>query len=248
MSDERYIIEEQFHDTKALEGVNDFYKFGALEIADLFLWSWMGDLQGKHVLEIGCGDGGSTVRFARMGANVSCIDISGEMVELTKKRANECGVSSKVNARKMTGEQLDFPDQQFDIIYGHSVLHHLDLQLAKQHLARVLKPNGFGIFLEPLNYNPILNLFRVFTPHRRTPTEKPLTFRQIKFLADSFSRWEHKEFHLISLIAFFWYYVLRNRNLFNATFKILTPVDRLLFKVFPPLSKLAWVTIVKLYT
>lgn len=247
LSDKRYVIEEQFHDTKAIEGVNDFYKFGALAIADEYLWLCMGDLRGKRVLEIGCGDGVSSVRFAESGAHVSCIDISGEMVELTKKLAEEQGLSDRIEARKMTGEQLNFPDQQFDIVYGHSVLHHLDLDLTRQHLARVLKPGGFGIFLEPLDYNPLLNFFRLLTPQRRTPTEKPLTFTQIKFLARAFSRWEHKEFYLFSLIAFFWYYVLRNKKLFHATLKFLSPIDEFLFRLVPPLSNLAWVTIVKFH-
>ena len=241
----RHKIEEQFHDTKARVGVDDFYRFGALTTADNMLWSWLGDLQGKRLLEIGCGDGSATVRFAKAGALVTAIDISSGMVDLTKKVAVENGVGDRVLAYHKGGEDIDFPEETFDIVYGHSVLHHLNLNKAVPLFVSILKPNGIAAFLEPLEHNPILNFFRFLTPHRRTPTEKPLTFDQLNGIAQKFSLWEHKEFYLFSLVAFFWYYIIRNRSLFQFTLRKLAGVDSYVFRTFPFVRKYAWVVVVR---
>lgn len=242
---DRHRIEEQFHDVKAVEGVDDFYGYGALALADEFLFRSLGDLRGKRLLEIGCGDGGGTVRFARAGARVTAIDISGEMVELTKRVAREQGVSEAVEALKMGGEDIDFPPGSFDVIYGHSILHHLNLSIAGPRIARALAPGGIGAFLEPLDYNPVLNLFRKLTPQRRTPTEKPVRWEQLEAVAEEFSQWKHDEFYLFSLAAFVWYYGVRNRLLFRTTQSALARLDRAVFRVFPGFRKHAWVTVVR---
>ncbi|HTR81285.1 MAG TPA: class I SAM-dependent methyltransferase [Bacteroidota bacterium] len=241
----RHKVEEEFHDTKARDGVHDFYEYGALSLADSFLFSSLGNLRGKRLLEIGCGDGEATVRFAKAGAFITAIDISGGMVELTKKKVHEADLDANVVARQMGGEDLDLEQGYFDIVYGHSILHHLNLDIATPKIARALKKGGTAAFLEPLDYNPILAFFRLLTPHRRTPTEKPLKFSQFKSMAQQFSNWEHKEFYLFSLGAFFWYYVIRNRSLFQLTLRTLAGFDRLVFKMIPYFRKYAWVTVVR---
>ncbi len=241
----RHKIEEKFHDEKAIKGVDDFYKFGALEQADEYCWVALGTLKNKRILEIGCGEGLVSVRFAKAGAFVTCIDISGEMIELTKQRATQNGVKHKIKALHMSGEEISFPDHSFDIIYGHSILHHLNLDITNEQLTRLLKPDGFAVFLEPLDYNPILNTFRRFTPHRRTPTERPLRFEQLESIAKHFSSWEHDEFYLLSLVSFFWYYGLKNEKLFRITQKLFSYIDSFLFKVIPYLKKYAWVSVIK---
>lgn len=241
----RHEVEEKFHDAKAIQGVDDFYKFGALEIPDAFAVSALGDVRGKLLLDIGCGDGENSVRFAKAGASVTGIDISGEMVELTRRTAALQGVGERIHAVQMSGEELAFPDDSFDLIYGHSILHHLNLDIAGQNLRRILRRDGEAVFVEPLDYNPILNLFRRLTPRRRTPTERPLTFDQLDKLAGMFSSWEHREFYLLSLAAFVWYYGLRSENLFRATLTIGSRFDSLLFKIIPLLRKYAWVSVIK---
>ncbi len=241
----RHKIEEEFHDIKAREGVHDFYEYGALSLADSFLWSSLGDLRGKRLLEIGCGDGEGTLRFARAGALVTGIDISGGMVELTRKKVDDAGVGERVITIQMGGEDLDFPEGHFDLVYGHSILHHLNLDVAAPRIARILKVGGMGAFLEPLNYNPVLNAFRYMTPQRRTATERPLEFVQIKDMAKHFDSWEHREFYLFSLVAFFWYYVIKSKRIFQRTLETLAGFDRFVFTSIPYFRKYAWVTVVQ---
>ena len=188
-----------------------------------------------------------TMRFAKAGATVTALDISGEMVDLAKRRARENGLEKQVTVLHLSGEDVDFPESSFDIVYGHSVLHHLNLEIAVPRIVRALKPSGCFAFLEPLDHNPVLNLFRFFTPHRRTPTEKPLSFSQLKSISAFFSRFEHREFYLFSLAAFIWYYGFRSKSLFQFTVRVLSPLDNFIFRNLPFLRRFAWVTVL-LYT
>jgi SAM-dependent methyltransferase len=244
-NEERHQIEERFHDIRAQESVDDFYSFGALDDADTYLWRQLGDLKGKHILEIGCGDGKATLKFAQAGAIITAIDISGGMVELTKKIVAANGYTDRVQGIHMKGEEIDFQSESFDVVYGHSVLHHMDLDKFTPACAKILRKNGIACFLEPLDYNPIINFFRKHTPHRRTPTEQPLKMNQLSAMAGHFDKWEHREFMLLSLVAFFWYYGIRIKWLFQATMKMFNSIDRTLFKILPPLRRFAWVTVVR---
>lgn len=242
---DRHEIEEKFHDAKAIKGVDDFYKYGALGTADRYSIDILGSLINKRILEIGCGDGEVSVQFARKGGLVTCIDISNEMVELTRRRALHSGVPNQINAFHMSGEDLNFPDNSFDVIYGHSILHHLNLDITTSHLKRLLSPNGIAVFLEPIDYNPMLRIFRRVTPSRRTPTEQPLRFDQLELISGAFSSWEHREFYFLSLLAFIWYYGIRSKTLFRLTQNVLQKVDTILFSILPFLRKYAWVTVIK---
>ncbi len=244
---ERQQIEEQFHDRKAVEPPQDFYGYGALDAADAYLRETLGDLQGKRLLEIGCGDGTATLRFAQRGAHVIALDISGEMVELTRRKAAQAGLAASVESLHVGGENFELPPSSVDIVYGHSVMHHLNLDVATPRIAAVLRPGGVAAFLEPLAYNPLVNFFRVLTPQRRTATERPLTFSQLQNFSASFSSWEHREFYLFSLISFVWYYGIRNRQLFEGTQRTFQSLDTAAFRLFPFLRKFAWVTVAAFY-
>ncbi len=242
----RHRIEEEFHDAKAITGVEDFYGYGALATANEFSWRSLGDLRGKDVLEIGCGEGETTLRFARAGARVTCIDISSEMIKLVQDRARAENLGGSVHAEQMSGEAVAFPEHSFDLVYGHSILHHLDINIAAERIFHVLRPGGIAVFLEPLDYNPVIRLFRLVTPQRRTPTEKPLRYDQIEHLAGRFTSWKHREFYLFSLIAFVWYYIIRSRNLFSRTMHFLEGIDAKIFQWVPVLRRFAWVTVLTL--
>jgi SAM-dependent methyltransferase len=108
------------------------------------------------------------------------------MVRKAREFAEKEGVADRITILEMNAEALEFPDETFDIVFGHSILHHLDLEAARVGIYRVLKRGGKGIFLEPLGHNVFINIFRKITPHRRTPTEKPLLMEDILFLLNLF--------------------------------------------------------------
>ena len=101
------------------------------------------------VLEIGCGTGLFTRKFYNTTkANITAIDISEELLSEARQQL------PKVDFKRADAMQMDFPDNTFDIVYGSSVLHHLEFNAALTEIYRVMKPNGKMIFAEPNMINP----------------------------------------------------------------------------------------------
>ena len=110
------------------------------------------------------------------GARVSGIDISQRYIDDAIESVKKGGYSGdQYDFRVMDAHSLDFPDQEFDVVIGRGILHHLDLDVTLKEIRRVLKIGGRALFQEPLSANPILKVFRILTPYARTQDEKPLT-------------------------------------------------------------------------
>src|SRR6185369_15197027 len=74
------------------------------------------------VLEIGCGLGTDGAQFAKAGANYTGIDLTDTAVDLARRRFELFDLPGTF--RVADAEKLDFPDNSFDIVYSHGVLHH----------------------------------------------------------------------------------------------------------------------------
>ena len=97
--------------------------------------------EGRLILEVGCGLGTDGVQFARAGAHYIGIDIS--MTSLVYARDNCLFRFLPTNPANAEAEALPFPDNSFDLVYSHGVLHHTpDIQTAVREIHRVLKPGG----------------------------------------------------------------------------------------------------------
>ena len=81
---------------------------------------------GKTVLEVGCGIGTDTIRFARAGASVTAIDVSSRSLDLARQRAEVYGLEDLTRFLLADAEHLDqvLGDEHFDLIYSFGVLHH----------------------------------------------------------------------------------------------------------------------------
>jgi len=80
----------------------------------------------KKVLEIGCGIGTDTINFARAGARVTTVDLSGNSIELARKRAAVFGLAEQIRFLPGNAEQLSsfVPVESYDLIYSFGVIHH----------------------------------------------------------------------------------------------------------------------------
>ena len=102
--------------------------------------------RGLRVLEIGCGVGTDGAQFAKAGADYTGVDLTDAAIELARKRFELFGLSGKFEVAD--GERLQFPDESFDIVYSHGVLHHTpDIVAAVREIYRVLKPGGRAIVM-----------------------------------------------------------------------------------------------------
>lgn len=80
--------------------------------------------RGKRVLEIGCGIGTDGVNFARNGALYTGIELSGNSLDITKKRFKTYHL--KGHFYRGSAEELFtfLPLEKFDLVYSFGVLHH----------------------------------------------------------------------------------------------------------------------------
>jgi SAM-dependent methyltransferase len=100
------------------------------------------DFKGKHVLEIGLGQGADSEQIIRRGAIWSGIDISAESVSRVSTRLR-CRGLAYARLERASALELPFSDNCFDIVFAHGVLHHIpDVMTAQKEIARVLKPGG----------------------------------------------------------------------------------------------------------
>jgi S-adenosylmethionine-dependent methyltransferase len=101
-----------------------------------------------RALDLGCGTGAAGVRLARLGMNVTLLDSSAPMLEISKRTAQEAGVPEKVVLQHgdATGLTDLFPAASFDVILCHNVLEFLDDPIAVlRGAARALR-NSAAIF------------------------------------------------------------------------------------------------------
>jgi ubiquinone/menaquinone biosynthesis C-methylase UbiE len=97
----------------------------------------------QRSLEIGAGTGYFTLNLLQAGVvgEATCTDISPGMMRTLSANADQLGLS--VRTARADAESLPFPDESFDLVLGHAVLHHLpDLDRAFAEFYRVLRPGG----------------------------------------------------------------------------------------------------------
>jgi 2-polyprenyl-3-methyl-5-hydroxy-6-metoxy-1,4-benzoquinol methylase len=179
----------------AIEGDDDM-SFVAAEVEE-----FVGDLNGESVLELGCGRGVYAVLLARCGALVTATDLSPGSIEHTRHRAELNGVT--LNTVVTAAEELPFPDESFDMAFGTSVLHHLEVGRAGPELTRVIKPGGKAFFREPMGMNPLLRFARDHVPYPyKNPrgADRPLSYAEIEAWGRGFSRYWFRECQLLSMI------------------------------------------------
>jgi SAM-dependent methyltransferase len=100
---------------------------------------------GAHVLEVGCGPGGLSIRLARdHGFEVVGLDLDPAMIE--RALANAARTDGNARAPSfVVGDvaSLAFLDSSFDVVVSTLSMHHWsDHRAALNEIARVLRPDG----------------------------------------------------------------------------------------------------------
>jgi 2-polyprenyl-6-hydroxyphenyl methylase/3-demethylubiquinone-9 3-methyltransferase len=110
-----------------------------------FFDSYIPSLKGLKVLDIGCGGGLACEFLAKLGANVSGIDLSLNSI----KAAQEHAAKSNLHIDYQCGvaENLPYDENTFDAVMCFDVLEHIeDLEKVISEAYRVLKRNGTFFF------------------------------------------------------------------------------------------------------
>ncbi len=106
-------------------------------------------LDGRRVIDVGCGEGRFTRALAAEGAEVFGIDVN----DAALAAASAAPGGRNVTYMLGRGEDLPFDDASIDVVVYSNSLHHIDADKMDQALgeaARVLKPDGRLCIIEPL--------------------------------------------------------------------------------------------------
>jgi SAM-dependent methyltransferase len=112
----------------------------------------LGSLQGRKILDVGCGIGLMSRYVGEHFDDLSGIDIAPGVVE---RAAEQCPDGT---FQLYDGENIPHDDRQFDVVFTVCVMHHVPpaqwSSLVKE-MARVLKPGGLLFIFEHNPYNPL---------------------------------------------------------------------------------------------
>jgi ubiquinone/menaquinone biosynthesis C-methylase UbiE len=104
--------------------------------------SFMPSIAGKRVIDLGCGEGSNTRRFARLGGLMTGIDLAPEMIERAREQEEKepLGIAYEIGS---FNELLPFADEEFDCALSTmALMDGPDLSAALRAASRVLKPGG----------------------------------------------------------------------------------------------------------
>ena len=117
-------------------------------------------LQGKRVLDVGCGGGILSESMAEKGAEITGIDLGEKALKVAQLHQLESGI--QVDYRLISVE--DLAKQQpasFDVVTCMEMLEHVpDPEAVVRACAQLVKPGG-SVFFSTINRNPKAYLFAV---------------------------------------------------------------------------------------
>lgn len=214
----------------------------------------LGDIKGLKVLDLGCGLGEGSVYFALRGAEVTASDLSPGMCDLARRVAIHNGVQVQTLITSAT-DLSNVPDNSYDIVYGANMLHHVDIEKCIDEVFRVLKPGGRAAFWDPVQYNPIINIYRKMASGVRTEDEHPLRVKDLAYIKQKFDKTNTKFFWLSATLIFvrfylidkigpsegrYWKLIIDRREKHSNFLKFAHRFDRVLLRVIPPLKWWCW--------
>ena len=127
-------------------------------------------LNGKTLLEIGCGDGRLTALLAGKADAITAIDPDNSRIETARRNIN--GVNFLVGS----GEELDFAEETFDIVLFSYSLHHQDCAKALAEARRAARHDGQILIIEPVHDGEYSLLVSIFEKNESSLLRKTLEY------------------------------------------------------------------------
>jgi ubiquinone/menaquinone biosynthesis C-methylase UbiE len=130
---------QQYFDSQGEEG--DFFHKTQI---DPYIYQAIGNPQGKHIYDLGCGSGYISRNLAKKGAIVIASDVSAELIALATEKSK--GLEIKYLVRDGV-DFSGFKKSQFDVVVMNMVIHYIeDLDTLFSQISKVLKKNGVLVF------------------------------------------------------------------------------------------------------
>ena len=106
-----------------------------------------GNIKNKTLIDLGCGNGSSSLYFASLGANIISIDYSDIAIKNLSEYCTNNNIENitpiKLSAQEITSlEKVDF-------VFGSMILHHIEpFNKFASDLRKIIKPEGKAFFYE----------------------------------------------------------------------------------------------------
>jgi ubiquinone/menaquinone biosynthesis C-methylase UbiE len=117
-------------------------------------------LEGRRVLDVGCGQGDVVLGLSRLGADATGLEISDELLAA----AREADTGHEASWVVGTAQDLPYDDATFDLVLFMKSLHHVAIAEMAPALAdarRVLRDDGRVYVAEPLLAGSFFELVRL---------------------------------------------------------------------------------------
>jgi len=117
-----------------------------------------------HVLEFGCGTGSTAIVHAPSVKHIDAIDISDNMLEIGRRKADEAGIDN-ITFTRATLADFKAEDASIDVVLGLNVIHLIeDREATFAEVNRILKPGGVFVSSTACIGHTFLRFIKVFAP------------------------------------------------------------------------------------
>jgi ubiquinone/menaquinone biosynthesis C-methylase UbiE len=180
---------------KALWEKGDFTKLAdTMRESGTALVAKLGVTKGMDVLDLGCGDGTTAIPEAKLGANVSGVDIASNLVAAGNARAKQEGLKNITFQEGDAMDLRDLKDQSFDLvvsIFG-AMFAPRPFDVAKE-MVRVTRPGGrivMGNWIpgDPTLVAQILKISSAYTPPPPEGFVSPMLWGQESHVIERFEK------------------------------------------------------------
>lgn len=98
----------------------------------------------KHIVDVGCGNGGQTLTLAKefTGASIVGIDVDNYQIDIFKKRMVDNNLNDRVQIEKSSMTRLPFQNHSVDMIWAEGSIYIMGFQNGLRLWKKYLKENG----------------------------------------------------------------------------------------------------------
>jgi ubiquinone/menaquinone biosynthesis C-methylase UbiE len=218
---------DRYWKNRNLRWFDSYYDFLNLINKDVF--EKLSNLKCRKILIIGAGDTKDVTIVQKISGDTIAVDISMEGLKPI----------SKINRTQMDASCLGFKTESFDAIFLRTVMLHIDYRKVLKEIKRVLKDKGRFFWIEPMQNNIFLWLYRaIFSPGKLTRT-RYLTYGDVQSFSHFFSEFWHREYFIIT-VFFLPFYVFIPPLRRGIDFFI--SVETNIINRFPFLKKVCWIS------
>jgi len=204
-----------------------YYDF--LEIINKDVFDKLSSFEKKRILAVGLGDTQDIYYFNILEGEVISIDISFDGLKGLKK----------FQRVQMDANEMGFKKGSFDVVFLRTVMLHLDHKKVLLEIKRILHKGGRLFWIEPLQNNIFLWIYRfIVSPGKFTKIDY-LTYKEILSFGLLFRSFWHREYFFFTVLLIPLYIFFPHARRFVQTLQRLEMriIDRVTW-----LRRLCWIS------